>query len=177
MPELIQPLIRSVTPRVSTFTGSGTINKFDDIILIDRSANNVVVNLGLTVFIKELSIKIIDEGSFKVRITGLNSNYEEDNNFTQQAQTISSPASGNTLTADVDVSNDIFKDDTIRINHVDVFTVANVAGNIITTNETISNAYSADILSVAGLFIGSYPKLDSIRLFSDKANSKWRTFI
>lgn len=162
-------------PRASAFSGSGTIGKTDDVILVDRSQSNVVINLGSIFFNKYLTIKVTDKADFSVRVTGLNGNFEEDDNFTSQAQTISSPASGNTLTADLDVDNDIFKGDTIMINDIDVFTVASVAGKIITTNETITNAYTADTLAVAGLFIGNDPKMESIILFSDKTNGIWRT--
>lgn len=156
------------------FDESGTISRYDDFIKIDKALNNIILNLGDTFFNKFLTIKVINESLKTVRVTGKKGNFEEDDTFTLLTQTITSPASGNTLTASADIIADLAKDDTILINGLDQFTIANVAGNIITTNETITNSYSADSLEVAGLFISADPTLQAIVLFSDRDVGIWR---
>lgn len=122
---------------------------------------------------KLVTINRIDtDTTKKLRVSGLNNNFVEDNSFTLLTETVSSPASGNTLTASADVSDKLRNagGDTIRVNNADVFTIASVVGNIITTVEAIIASYSADTLEVGGVFIDLE---DSIQI-RGRNNNEWR---
>lgn len=167
-------------PTVITITEDTTINQDFDIAEADlttRPANSTTVirlgdlTSGSIIKNKTAVVARIDNiATKKLRLAGTNTNFAEDDEFTILTQTVSSPASGNTLTADTDVSPDVKIGDTIKVDINDVFTVGNVAGNIITTNETITTSYSADALSIGGLFIAP----EDSKIIYGRTNNTWR---
>lgn len=136
-------------------------------------------NLALNSFIKNkimVIARIDKDATKKLRLAGTNTNFAEEmssEDFTILTQTVSSPASGNTLTASADVSGDVKLNDTILVGDIGsgkIFTVANVAANIITTNETITTSYSSAFLSIGGLFIAP----EDSEIIYGRTNDIWR---
>ena len=162
-----------------TITSNTILNQYFNIIRVDATSNNIIITLDDLVGLiidrnKEIIIKRIDETGNFVRIAGTDTNYEEDDSFTPLVQTVSSPASGNTLTASADVSGEVVAGDTIQVAGTDIFTVASVSTNIITTNETITTSYSADTLDIGGFFLGDSVPLESIRIDAND-NNNWES--
>ena len=121
-------------------------------------------------------IKRTDEVTSKqVRISGIDTSFEEDDSFNPLSSFTVSKTDTNELTASADISKDIVAGDTIRVNNDDndIYTVDSVVGAVITTNETTNAAASVPI-EVGGFFLGEEIGKEAITVIFNDSN-QWES--